>query len=384
MLFSRKNWKDLRVYKVLDTVNLKKAEIVAEKFQTGFDEPLLHTMIVDKKLRGVKTVQTLSRLNRTCRGKNDTFILDFANEKNDIQEDFQAFYHETYLEEEVNTDLLYGVQRDLRGYRIYDDADIEAFCAVYYANGAQGSNAQGRLASLLFPAVQRYQQKENDDRYQIRRIMRNFCKWYRYVSQVVRMFDKELHKEYVYCSFLVGMLPEENSPMIDITKMLSLEMYKLEKTFEGDISLDDGDGVYKPADPRGKPQPEDKDLLDEIIERINEKYKGNFSDADKVMIGALAEKLRKDPKLANMAKSSDPRIFAESIFPSAFASAAQDSYMESQETYSSLFEDKGKYDAIMNTLASVIYKEMRKQPAVNYDDVKALPEDLKVAEDGEK
>ena len=83
--------------------------VVAEKFQTGFDEPLLHTMIVDKKLRGVKTVQTLSRINRTCSGKNDTFILDFANEKDDIQDDFQVFYHETFLEEEVNTNLLYRV-----------------------------------------------------------------------------------------------------------------------------------------------------------------------------------------------------------------------------------------------------------------------------------
>lgn len=358
--------------------------IVAEKFQTGFDEPLLHTMIVDKKLRGVKTVQTLSRLNRTCPGKNDTFILDFANEKEDIQEDFQVFYHETYLEEEVNTDLLYKVQRDLRNFRIYDDADIAAFCFVYYANGAQGSNAQGKLASQLFPAIQRYQTKTNDERYQIRRIMRNFCKWYRYVSQIVRMFDKDLHKEYVYCSFLVGMLPQEVFPMADIEKMLKLEMYKLEKTFEGDISLGDGDGVYIPANISKVGKPESKDPLDEIIERINEKYKGNFSDADKVMIGALAEKLRKDSKLANMAKSSDPRIFAESIFPAAFETAAQESYLESQDTYSSLFEDKGKYDAIMSTLASVIYKEMRKRPAVKFENIEAPREELKAAEDGNK
>lgn len=333
--------------------------VVAEKFQTGFDEPLLHTMIVDKKLRGVKTVQTLSRLNRTCSGKNDTFILDFANEKEDIQEDFQVFYHETYLEEEVNTNLLYKVQKELRGYRIYDDSDIDNFCAVYFAKGAQGSGAQGLLASKLFPAIQRYQQKSNDDRYQIRRTMRNLCKWYRYVSQVVRMFDKDFHKEFIYCSFLVGMLPAEKVPMEDIEKMLSLEMYKLEKTFEGDISLGDELGVYEPAEPKGAVKPEEKDPLDEIIERINEKYKGNFTDADKVMINALADKLRGNTKLANMAASSDPQIFAESIFPQAFSDAAQDSYMESQETYSSLFEDKSKYNAIMSTLADILYKEMR-------------------------
>ena len=107
-------------------------------------------------------------------------------------------------------------------------------------------------------------------------------------------------------------------------------------------------------------KPEDKDPLDEIIERINEKYKGNFTDADKVMISALADKLRGNEKLANMALSSDPQIFAESIFPQAFNDAAQDSYMESQETYTTLFEDQGKYNAIMSTLADLIYHEMRK------------------------
>lgn len=334
--------------------------IVAEKYQTGFDEPLLHTMIVDKKLRNVKTVQTLSRLNRTCRGKNDTFVLDFANEAEDVQADFQLFYHETMLEEEVNTDLLYKVQKELRAFRIYDDIDIDKFCEVYFAKGAQNSNAQGLLVSKLLPAVERYQTKEKDDQYQIRRIMRNFCKWYKYVSQVVRMFDKELHREFVYCSFLVGMLPAEVVVMDNIASLLTLEMYKLEKTFDGDISLGDEGGVYTAAEPKGAGKPEEKDPLDEIIERINEKYKGEFTDADRVMIGALADKLRSDTRLTNMALSSDPQIFAESIFPQAFNIAAQDSYMESQETYTSMFEDQSKYNAIMNTLADMLYREMRK------------------------
>ena len=333
--------------------------IVAEKYQTGFDEPLLHTMIVDKKLRNVKTVQTLSRLNRTCSGKNDTYVLDFANEAEDVQADFQVFYHETMLEEEVNTDLLYKVQKELRGFRIYDDQDIANFCEVYFAKGVQSADAQGVLVSKLVPAVQRYQEKAKDDQYQIRRVMRNFCKWYKYVSQVVRMFDKELHREFVYCSFLVGLLPAEVVVMDNIAKLLTLEMYKLEKTFDGDISLGDESGIYTAAEPKGAGKPEDKDPLDEIIARINEKYKGEFTDADRVMIGALADKLRGDPRLANMAMSSDPQIFAESIFPQAFNIAAQDSYIESQETYTSLFEDQSKYNAIMHTLAEMLYREMR-------------------------
>ena len=334
--------------------------IVAEKYQTGFDEPLLHTMIVDKKLRGVKTVQTLSRLNRTCRGKNDTFVLDFANEAEDIQADFQVFYHETLLEEEVNTDLLYKVEKELRSYRLYDDTDIDTFCKVYFAKGIQSLDAQGKLVSIMVPAVERYQGKTNDDQYHIRRTMRNFCKWYKYVSQIVRMFDQELHREYVYCSFLVGLIPAEPVVIENIAKLLNLEMYKLDKTFDGDISLGAECGMYEAAKPGSGGKPEEKDPLDEIIERINELYKGEFTDADRVMIGALADKLRSDTKLANMALSSDPQIFAESIFPQAFNTAAQDSYMESQETYTSLFEDQGKYNAIMRTLADMLYHEMRK------------------------
>ena len=173
------------------------------------------------------------------------------------------------------------------------------------------------------------------------------------------MFDKELHREFVFCSFLVGLLPGTVVPMQNIAELLSLEMYKLEKTFEGDISLGSESGIYTPAEPKGAGKPEKKDPLDEIIERINEKYKGEFTEADRVMIGALANKLRGDSKLTNMALSSDPQIFAESIFPQAFNIAAQDSYMEAQETYTSLFEDQSKYNAIMHTLADMLYREMR-------------------------
>ena len=99
--------------------------IVAEKYQTGFDEPLLHTMFVDKKLRGVKAVQTLSRLNRTTSGKKDTFILDFVNSEEDIREAFQPFYEVTTLDEEINVNLIYDTQSKLRKYKVYNQEDID-------------------------------------------------------------------------------------------------------------------------------------------------------------------------------------------------------------------------------------------------------------------
>ena len=336
--------------------------VVAEKYQTGFDEPLLHTMIVDKKLKGVKAVQTLSRLNRTCPGKTDTFVLDFINSIEDIQDAFQPFYQETMLECEVNTDLLYQVQHDLRGYSVYSDADIDAFADEYFSYDKQDSKAMGRMTSILKPVADRYNKLTADERYKFRRLCRNLKKWYSYISQVARMFDSELHKEYVFISYLLDLLPNEPSEMINLEGKLQLEYYKLQKTFEGSIELKEEAGVYTPASATGAMSPEGKEPLDEIIEKINEQYKGAFTDADKVLLTALKERLMGDTKLQSMARSSDPQIFAESIFPKAFGNAAQDSFMESQETYTSLFEDKAKYDAIMHALGSVIYREMRMNP----------------------
>lgn len=139
--------------------------IVAEKYQTGFDEPLLHTMIVDKKLKGVKAVQTLSRLNRTCAGKIDTFVLDFANKKEDILEAFQPFYQETSLSQEVNADLIYQTQKELRGFAVYSDTDIEAFAKEYFSTGRQDARAMGRMTSVLKPVADRYNQKTSNERY---------------------------------------------------------------------------------------------------------------------------------------------------------------------------------------------------------------------------
>ena len=335
--------------------------IVAEKYQTGFDEPLLQTMVVDKKLKSVKAVQTLSRLNRTCPGKEDTFVLDFVNSQEDILAAFQPFYQETTLQQEVNVDLIYQTQKELRGFGIYSDVDIEAFAKEYFKSGKQDSKAVGRMTSVLKPVADRYNQKTADERYQFRRQARSLVKWYSYISQIVRMFDKDLHKEFVFCSYLLNLLPAEAADMVDLEGKLKLEYYKLQKSFEGTITLQEEKGVYEAAKQKGAAGHEPKEPLDEIIEKINEKYKGAFTESDRVLLNALHARLMTNKKLASMAKTSDPQIFTESIFPKAFGDAAQDSYMEAQDTYTALFEDQAKYNAIMSALAEVIYREIRKQ-----------------------
>lgn len=334
--------------------------IVAEKYQTGFDEPLLHTMIVDKKLKGVKAVQTLSRLNRICDGKVDTFILDFANKKEDILEAFQPFYQETYLTEEVNTDLIYKTQKELRAFGFYTDVDIENCCDIYFSKSKQNATDLGRITSALLPVVDKYNKADPDDRYQFRRKVRNLCKWYSYVSQVVRMFDKELHKEYVFCLYLLRLLPEDPVQEIDLKGKLKLEYYKLQKTFEGTISLQkDVKGQYEPAKDIGVAGKDERETLDEIIKRINEKHKGDFTEGDRVLLSAIYHKFKNDTDVDAKAKSSEYKIFMESILPKLFQQVSLQCYKESQDTYRVMFENKEKYNAMMQAIGEVIFKENR-------------------------
>ena len=334
--------------------------VVAEKYQTGFDEPLLHTMIVDKKLKGVKAVQTLSRLNRTCPEKTDTFVLDFANKSEDILAAFQPFYQETSLEQEVNVDLIYQTEKELQGYAIFNTNDIAAFFKVWNSSSKQDTVLMGKMTSTLKPVIDRYNLKDPEEKYQFRRLVRSFVKWYGYITQVVRMFDTDLHKEYLFLKYLLTFLKEDTATPIDLEGKLQLEYYKLQKTFEGEINLQNQDGEYVPAAQKGAAGQQKKSTLDEILERVNDKYKGKFTDGDRVMIGALHDKLMKNKKLLDTAATTDPIIFTESIFPTAFGDAAMEGYTESQESYSSLFADSAKYKAIMSVLAGMVYREIRK------------------------
>lgn len=210
--------------------------VVAEKYQTGFDEPLLHTLVVDKKLKDVKAVQTLCRVNRIHPDKEDTYILDFVNKPEDIQKAFERFYTETSLSEQINTDLLYQVQTDIRGYGLYDESDIEAAAEIVFTDGKgkSQSNVQGRLAAVLKPAVARYNELDDDERYQVRRKVRSFCKWYTYITQIVRMFDRDLHREYVYLSYLRHLLKVEKIPVEAVDDKVEMRFYKLKREFEGE------------------------------------------------------------------------------------------------------------------------------------------------------
>ena len=335
--------------------------IVAEKYQTGFDEPLLHTMIVDKKLTGVKAVQTLSRLNRICEGKDSTFILDFVNTEEDIRKAFEPFYHETSLGGEINVDGIYKLQKDIAKYGVYTSADIEAFIKEYAKKGTQDRDAMGRMTSILTPSATRYNALNSDDRYNYRRLLRSLVRWYGYCSQILRMFDKELHKEAVFAEYLVKLIPPEPTMNLDLEGKLKLEYYKLKQTFAGSIYLSDNVAVFDASKitQNSGPKDEQKNPLDEIIERINQAYKGEFTQGDRVVANDLFDRMSKDDKLKAAAQTSDPKIFAESVFPKVFDQVATDSYMDAQDAYTGLFEDKAKYKAFMGVMAEMMYRFFR-------------------------
>ena len=338
--------------------------IVAEKYQTGFDEPLLHTMIVDKKLRGVKAVQTLSRLNRTHPDKQDTFILDFVNSKEDILKAFQPFYQETLLAQEINTDLIYKTQKMLREFKIYDDSDIENVNKIYFDEDKRKANKiQAAITNALLPIQRKYNDLNQEQRYQFRKLCRTFVKWYGYITQIARMFDKQMHDEYIFCSYLAKVVPADPTTPFDLGDRVKLEYYNLEKTYEGSIGLvKEEKGVYEPAKLK-KPVKMSETLspLEQVIEKINQQYVGNFTDGDKVVITALHQKLKNNKKLMKAAKTDGRQIFEKNIFPQLFDDAAQEAYVESTETYTKLFEDAGKYRAIMSALAQAMFDELRSE-----------------------
>ena len=337
--------------------------IVAEKYQTGFDEPLLHTMIVDKELRDVKAVQTLSRLNRTYPGKVDTYVLDFVNDVDRIREAFQQFYQETSLDEEINFDLIYTTQKILRDFHVYSEEDIEAVSQIFFDSDVRKANAtQGKISNILKPVAEKYNALNQEQRYQFRRETRAFVKWYNYISQITRMFDKDLHKEYILCSYLAKLLPSDKTQPFDLDNRVKLEYYRLEKTYEGAIELEATPGSWKPTQPKRAGGQKDRlSPLDEIIAKINEEFFGDFTDADRVMVDTLYTKMKKDAKVKKAAKSNERQVYERSIFPGIFDSTAQQAYMENTEAYEQLFLDAEKYRIIQKALAERLYQELHSE-----------------------
>lgn len=337
--------------------------VVAEKYQTGFDEPLLHTMFVDKKLKGVKAVQTLSRLNRTYPGKNDTLIIDFANTKEDIQAAFQPYYEETTLDKAVDVNLIYDTQTKLRNFRLYDDTDVQAFIDIYKKQ--QSDTDLGKITSILLPVINGYQKLADDDRFIFKKTVRNYCKWYSYITTVTKMFDRELEEEYIFCQYLDKLLPSIHDPdMENIEDKLKLDYFKLKQTYDGEIELEESSDESELKNPKKvevKPRDENDEELNQILDNINEHYNGIFTEQDKVIATTLIRKVQEEDQLKTFAQNNDKQVYVQSIFPEIFSKIAQECYVQSMNAFKKLFENKELYNAIMNSIGKESFYDFNKQ-----------------------
>lgn len=343
--------------------------IVAEKYQTGFDEPLLHTMFVDKPLKGVKAVQTLSRVNRTTKGKTDTFILDFVNDADDIKESFSKYYEETMLDEEIDVNLIYDTRTILRNAHLYNEDDIEKFNKIYYKTGKQTTTDLGKITSLFKPILDSYGNQSEDTQFGFKKAVKNFVKWYAYITQITRMFDKDLQNEYNFLSYMAKVLPNKPMEKVQLDDKIKLEYYRLEKTFEGSILLEKK-GNYELENPKqvdpGKKKDPNSELLEVIINHLNERFNGIITEGDKVIVETMMDKVvGGDKKLRNklkkQAKNNNAEIFQDSIFPKIFKDVANECYMEQMEAFTKLFENQEFYNAIMAEIGREAYRELRNQ-----------------------
>ena len=333
--------------------------IVAEKYQTGFDEPLLHTMFVDKKLSGVKAVQTLSRLNRTMRGKVDTFVLDFVNSAEDIRKAFEPYYEETVLEEETDPNVIYDLKNTLDEFRVYQQMEIDRFAEIFYTDKEQGQGDLGKLQGTIRPALDRFEALEEEKQELFKSTLARFNRIYAFITQVCRLFDKEIHKFSVYAKFLYTMLPKGGRDKVYVDDKILLEYYRLEKDYEGGITLERAPEGFRPITGEAGRREKKRDPLTVIIDKINEKYGTNFTEMDKVLLQMENDYAAQD-KWQSYAKNNDQKTFML-LFEKDFPNMAAARYEQNDSFFVKLFSDPDMMRQVMETVGAVLYERLRGQ-----------------------
>ena len=333
--------------------------IVAEKYQTGFDEPLLHTMFVDKKLSGVKAVQTLSRLNRTMRGKVDTFVLDFVNSAEDIRKAFEPYYEETVLEEETDPNVIYDLKNTLDEFRVYQQLEIDRFAEIFYTDKEQEQGDLSKLQGTIRPALDRFEALEEEKQELFKSTLARFNRIYAFITQVCRLFDKEIHKFSVYAKFLYTMLPKGGRDKVYVDDKVLLEYYRLEKDFEGGIQLESTPEGFRPITGEAGRREKQRDPLTVIVDKINEKYGTNFTEMDKVLLQMENDYAAQD-KWHSYAQNNDRKTFML-LFEKDFPNMAAARYEQNDSFFVKLFSDPDMMRQVMETVGAVLYERLQKK-----------------------
>ncbi len=336
--------------------------IVADKYQTGFDQPMLHTMYVDKKLSGVKAVQTLSRLNRTAPGKEDTFVLDFVNDRKTIFESFQSYYERTIVAEEPEINHLFDLKLKLDEKQIIWQSEIDAFANIYFKpTGKLTTKDQSLLYAFIDPAIDRFKAIETEDeKDEFKKSLRTWTNLYSFLAQIMPFKEPEFEKFYAYAKLLQTKLPKrELSDSLQLTDEIAMEYYRLQKIKEGSIDFvkgEDGelDGLSEAGIKRAK---EEKARLSEIIEILNERFGTEFEEADRLFFEQIEAELIQDEKLQTQAKANKIDTF-KYAFEDMFLSKLIERMDQNQDIFDKIIENKLFGNLVKELMLKKVYDKI--------------------------
>jgi len=284
--------------------------VVAEKYQTGFDQPLLTAMYVDKTLTGLAAVQTLSRLNRIHPDKRqeDVFVLDFRNDADAIREAFEPWYGQT-VAPPTDPNLLYDTHRELERFGVLWPAEIEQAVALLIGPGATGDH--GRLGAALGPSVDRFSALDDDDQVAFRDALNRFVRTYSFLSQIVAFSDTKLERDHLFCRALAALVRADGGGSLDLGEAVELTHLRVEQTFAGSVALQPADGeVSTIFSTGGRQATPDEEPLSQIIAMLNERFGTSWGPEDRVFYDVVADKLAARPDIQQQAAANTPDNFA--------------------------------------------------------------------------
>ena len=325
--------------------------IVAEKYQTGFDQPKLCAMYVDRKLDGLQAVQTLSRLNRTCAGKSRTFVLDFQNTVEDIQNAFRPYYEITSIEENSDPNQIYALETQIKSFVIIDTDEVNRFAEIYY-KGKLVTHDRIKLEALVRNAVNRFEYEEEAKQEEFRQLLKSYMRFYSFVAQIVALEDTDLEKLFSYSAWLIKLLPSRDvPPEIEITdEMLRLQAFRIEEKEKANASLKSGENVpLAPIDGFGvnKPTEDEEKALSEILKSFNQKHGTDFTKEDFLRFDQITMEITSDEDFREMLLNN-PRDIVDSPFKQAYFEGAIRNFQKDKQLHNIFMTDASAREVVMN------------------------------------
>jgi len=327
--------------------------IVSSKFQTGFDEPLLYAMYVDKKLGGVQCVQTLTRLNRTKTGKRGTFVLDFTNDTEDVVNSFQPYYTTTELVGETEPDKLYDLEFKIEQFGLYTQDHIDRFCVEFYKK----TDTDETLHPIIDEVVDNWRKLDSDEiKEEFKSDIQSFCRLYSYIAQIATFTEVRWEKLYVFLRFLNKKLPKKEGSTITLKDDVDLESLRIQFISDSKLSLEERKGELDPmSDGKSKQQEEDKELLSEIIKRVNDVFGIELNQEDKLDITNVEKRLEQHEELKSVMYGNNSEDAKKDFFNSLVKESFTDYYSDRLDFYKKVMNPK-----ILPMLLDGMYQEFRK------------------------